>query len=391
MDDPRLSEELKNGESVTTVPPEPERVLLHMPVDIRSISLGILAVLAVVFVLHWAQAVFIPVMLGLMFSYALSPLVNRMVGWHIPRAAAAGILLVFILATAGGIGWTLSDDTANLIDSLPKAAQKLRQALRPDNNKPDTAIEKVQNAATEIERAAQENGGASTTSRGVMRVQIEQSHFNIRDYLWTGTIGLLSLIGQIIVVCFIAFFLLASGDSFRRKLVKIAGPTFARRKITIQALDEITEQIQRYLLVQLGTSIVVGVISGIAYALIGLQHAAVWGVVAGVMNFVPYIGSIIVTVGTALVGFLQFGSIEMALATGGISLVIHTIEGNLVTPWLTSRTSSMNPVVIFIGVLAWGWLWGIWGLLLGIPIMMVIKAICDRVEDLKPIGELLGD
>ena len=92
-----------------------------------------------------------------------------------------------------------------------------------------------------------------------------------------------------------------------------------------------------------------------------------------------------------MVGFLQFGSLEMAFLVAGISLVINSIEGFLLTPWLTSRASKMNPVAIFVGVLAWGWLWGAWGLLLGVPILMVIKAICDRVEDLKPIGEFLGD
>ena len=222
------------------------------------------------------------------------------------------------------------------------------------------------------------------------RVVVEQAPFNIQNYLWTGTLGLMAVLGQIAMVFLITFFLLASGDSFRRKMAHIAGPTFARRKITVQALDEVTGQIQRYLLVNLFTSLLVGVASWLCYLWIGLEHAAVWGVVAFLMNFVPYVGSLAVTSGTALVGFMQFGTIEMALAVASISLVIHSIAGFLITPYLTSRASSMNPVVIFIGVLGWGWLWGIWGLLLGIPIMMVVKAVCDRVDDLKPIGELLG-
>ena len=115
-----------------------------------------------------------------------------------------------------------------------------------------------------------------------------------------------------------------------------------------------------------------------------------WGIAAGILHLVPYIGSIVVTAGAALVAFLQFGEINMALAVGGASLLINTIEGNLLVPLLTSKASRMNPVAVFIGVLAWGWLWGVWGLLLGIPIMMVVKAVCDRVDDLKPVGELLG-
>jgi predicted PurR-regulated permease PerM len=191
-------------------------------------------------------------------------------------------------------------------------------------------------------------------------------------------------------VLFITYFLIASGDSFRRKLVKIAGPTFSKKKITIQLLDEITGQIQRYLLVQVLTSVLVGLSTWLAFAWIGLEHAAVWGVAAAVLNLVPYLGSIVISGAAAVMGFLQFGTPGVALLIGGVSLFIHTLSGNLLTPWLTSRASRMNPVVIFVGVLAWGWLWGIWGLLLGAPLLMVTKAVCDRVEDLRSIGELLG-
>jgi predicted PurR-regulated permease PerM len=191
-------------------------------------------------------------------------------------------------------------------------------------------------------------------------------------------------------VTFLTYFLLLSGDTFRRKLVKITGPTLSEKKITVQALDEITQQIQRYLLVQLMASVVVGITTGLAFWAMGLEHAAVWGIAAGVLNLVPYIGSIVVTGAAGLVAFLQFGELNMALAVAGISLLINTIEGNLLVPVLTSRASRMNPVAVFIGVLGWGWLWGVWGLLLGIPILMVIKAVCDRVEHLKPIGEMLG-
>jgi predicted PurR-regulated permease PerM len=174
-------------------------------------------------------------------------------------------------------------------------------------------------------------------------------------------------------------------------MVKIAGPTLSEKRVTVQALDEISEQIERYLLVQLVTSALLGVATWLAFLALGMQHAAVWGVLAGVTNLIPYVGAIAVVVGSALVAFVQFGSIDQAVLIGGAALVIHTIIGYGITPWLTSRAGSMNPVVIFAGVLAWGWLWGVWGLLLGAPILMVVKSVCDRVEDLKPVGELLGE
>ena len=370
---------------------ELSRTLLRAPVDVRSVSLVVLATLASVFMLRWASAVFIPVMVGLLFSYGLSPVVDWLAHRRIPRALSAAVLVLGIVFGVGGTVYSLSDDAAKLVESLPVAAQKLRHSISVLQGKRDNTLATMQKAASQLEQAAEETNRAAPVDRGVQRVQIEKPKFAINDYLWSGTMGLLAMLGQIGMVALITFFLMASGDTFRRKLVKLAGPTLSRKKVTLQALNEINDQIQRYMLVQLFTSGVVGVATWLCFLAVGLEQAAVWGVAAAVLNLVPYIGNVIITAGSAMVGFLQFGTLEMALLVAGISLVINSIEGFLLTPWLTSRASKMNPVAIFVGVLAWGWLWGAWGLLLGVPILMVIKAICDRVEDLKSIGEFLGD
>jgi len=218
----------------------------------------------------------------------------------------------------------------------------------------------------------------------------ERPKFNVKDYLWTGTLGLLTFVGQVATVFLIAYFLLVAGDTFRRKMVKLAGPRLSQKRITVEALDEVTGQIQRYLLVQLFTSLFVGLATWLAFAWMGLQNAAVWGVVAAVTNLIPYLGAVIIGAGSALLGFLQFGTLEMALAVGGASFAIHSVVGYLLTPWLTSRANRMNPVAVFVGVLAWGWLWGLPGLILAVPILVAVKAVCDRVDDLKPVGEILG-
>ncbi|RZL65579.1 MAG: AI-2E family transporter [Variovorax sp.] len=368
-----------------------ERVMLHMPVDVRSASMVVLAVLASIFALRWAAAVFIPLMLSLLLTYALSPLVDRLAHWKVPRWIGAAVIL---LGLGGGLGWTgysLSGSAAELVDSLPVAAQKLRMSLRGNPSADTSAIDTVQQAAAQLEQAAQDSATRATTRRGVTRVIIERPPFNVRDYLWSGTVGLIGAAGQLTLVAFLTYFALGSGDTFRRKLVKITGSSLQKKKITVHVLDDITQNIERYLLVQIGTSVLVGVLTGLAFWALGLENAAVWGIVAAVTNLIPYIGSLLVMGAAGLVAFLQFNSIEMALAVGGASLFIHTLVGNLLVPWLTSRTSRMNPVAVFVGVIFWGWLWGIWGLLLGIPIMMIVKAVCDRVEDLQPIGELLGD
>ncbi|KAF0190401.1 MAG: transport protein [Gammaproteobacteria bacterium] len=379
------------GGKGAVVPDVAPQLAVHAAADGRSLSLVLLTVLAVVFVLHWARAFFIPLMFGVMISYAISPLVNLMQQWRIPRAIGAAVLLIGIVGGVSSLAYSLSDEAAATIETLPEAAQKFRQTLRKERGTSESAIEKVQKATTELERAASDTPMLfPAPPRGVTRVQIEKPKFDIQEHLWAGTMGAVGFAGQVIIVLFLAYFLMVSGDSFRRKLVRISGPTFSKKKITLQVLDEITGQIQRYLLVQLFTSSLVGVVTWLAFLWIGVEHAAIWGIAAAILNTIPYLGAVIFTIGTALVAFLQFGTIGMALSVSGIALVITSVEGFWLTPWLTSRASHMNAVVIFAGVLFWGWLWGVWGLLLGIPILMTIKAVCDHVEDLKPVGELLG-
>ena len=372
-------------------PPLPARPPWQMPVDVRSVSLSLLALIATLFALHVASAIFIPLLLGLALSYALSPLVDLLERWHLPRALGAGLL---ILGLGAAVVWTvatLSDDATDLIESLPAATQKLRKVVHAQRGQTESAIDKVQRAAAEIEEVAKEGATPRPApARGVTRVSIERERFDIQDYLWSGTLGAAASAGQAVVVVFIAFFLLASGSRFRRKMVKLAGPTFAQKRITVQLLDEITAQIHRFMLVQAFVSVLVGLVTGLAFYAIGLEYAAVWGVVAFVLNFVPYLGTVALTAGSGLMAFVQFGSLDMVLLVAGIGMLIHAVSGNLLTPWLTSRTSRMNAVTVFVGVLAFGWLWGVWGLLLGVPILTTLKAICDRVDELKPIGELMG-
>lgn len=383
-------EELPAKAPLPADPEDPSHALLHVPVNVRSMALVVLAVLASLAILRWAAAFFIPVMVGFLFSYALSPIVDWFHRRRIPRAISAAVLIMGILGGAGASLYSFSDDANQLIGSLPQAVIKLRDSLKSHNRHQESTLGTVQKAAAELEQAAKDASPAKPAVRGVQRVVIEKPAFDLRDYLWSGTLGVASLVGQVVVVTFLTFFLLISGDTFRRKLVKITGRTLSDKKITVQALDEIHGQIQRYLLVQLFASVLVGVTTALAFWALGLEHAAVWGFAAAILNLVPYIGSVMVTAAAGMIAFVQFGSVNMAMAVAGVSLLINTVEGNLLVPWLTSRAGRMNPVAVFIGVLGWGWLWGVWGLLLGIPILMVVKAVCDRVDDLKPIGELLG-
>jgi predicted PurR-regulated permease PerM len=210
-------------------------------------------------------------------------------------------------------------------------------------------------------------------------------------YVKWGSVGLATAAMQVVLVIFLVYFLLSSGDLYRRKLVKIAGPSLEEKKITVQILSEIDRQIERFLLVQVFASIIVAVATWLVFRALGLQQAAMWGVLAGVFNSIPYFGPVVVTGATATIAFLQFGTIYMAALIGGSALVITTLEGFLLMPWLTSRAARMNAVAVFIGLLFWGWVWNAWGVLLAVPMLMVLKAFCDHVEDFKAVGELLGE
>ena len=188
-----------NDETVAATPapaatPEPSRVLLHMPVSVRSATLIVLAVLAVLFTLRWAAAFFIPVMVGFMFSYALSPVVDALERWRIPRALSAGVLILGLLGGLGFSAYSFSDDANQLISSLPEATQKLRGAIRSRRDRPETPLETVQKAATQLEQAAEEASPKATAPKGdVQRVVIEKPRFDLREHLWNGTLGLVSL------------------------------------------------------------------------------------------------------------------------------------------------------------------------------------------------------
>jgi len=360
----------------------------RIDVNVRSVTLSVVAAAAAMYVLQWASEVFIPIVLSVLISYALEPIVLGLMRLRLSRVIASALVVASLAGVFGYAAYALSDDAAAIVASLPNAATKFRQAVR--HGQP-SAIENVQRAAQELQRTADEAAGRNPAPSGVQRVQIEQPAIDVKQYLSWGSASAVAFAGQSVLVVFFVFFLLASGDLFKRKLVKLAGPSLEKKKITVQILNEIDVQIERFLFVRVVTSVVVGVATWIAFRFIGLEQAGIWGIAAGVFNSIPYFGPVIVAAGTAVVGFLQFGTLGMAAYVSGVSLVITSLEGWLLTPWLTSRTARTNEVAIFVGLIFWSFVWGIWGTLLAVPMLVAVKACCDRIEDLKPVGEMLGE
>ena len=363
--------------------------MIAKPRNTRDTALVVIAVAAAMYLLHWAREIFIPIVVSILISYALDPVVRRLMWLHLPRLLASAIVVLVMSGTLAYTAYALSDDAAAIVAELPQAAQKLRLSLRRGSD--DATIQQVQEAADELQRTADEAAGRNPVPRGVQRVQVEQPAINIREYLFWGSAGIMTFAVQALLVIFFVFFLLASGDLFKRKLVRIAGPSLEKRRITVQILDDINDQIERFLLVHAFDSVVVALATWAAFRAVGLEEAAFWAIAAGVLNNVPYFGPVIVSTCTAVIAFVQFGTIGMAAYVAGISLAITTLEGWLLMPWLTRRTARTNEVAVFVGLIFWSFIWGIWGTLLAVPMLVAVKACCDRIEDLKPIGELLGE
>ncbi|HEY3197854.1 MAG TPA: AI-2E family transporter [Nitrospirales bacterium] len=353
-----------------------------------SLPLTVLAVLGIVLALQVAQSLFIPLVFAVLISYALNPLVDWFSRWKVPRPVTAAVLLLALIAAVGSSFYFLSDDAVAILDNVPLAAQNLREKLHHDRLNGPGAVEKMQKAAKEIEKAAAEAAGAKPPSRNVPPAS---GPLDLSPYLVSGSLGVVALIGQAVLVMFLVYFILASGDLYKRKLVKIAGETLSKKRLTVEILDDINTQIARFLFVQLFTSGVAAVLTWGALAALGMEHAGAWGIAAGVANFIPYVGPLVVAGLITFAGFIQFDTLSMAALIGVISLAIKGFVGFLLTPWLMSKAAKMNPVAAFVGLLFWGWIWGIWGMLLSMPMIMIAKVIFDRIDSLKEIGELLGD
>ena len=363
-----------------------------MPPDARGTSLGILAVLASIFALSWAQNFVVPVLLGIVISYTLSPVVGWLAAIRIPRAIGTVVVLASVLGTIGFGTYSLRGEMQAIIDQLPEAATRFTAGLVRVRSSQVGNLQTIQDAATKVEKATvQAIGGPAARNPATTHVIVDQPKFKLGDFLWKSSLGAIGAAGQAMVVVFLVIFLLLSGDTFKRKLVRLTGPSLSRRKITVRILDGINGSIQKYMFMLLATNVLVGLLSWVAFRWSGLENAGGWAVVAGLLHIVPYLGPAATAGATAMAAFMQFDSFPAALLVAGASLAIATFVGTFVTTWMTGRIARMNPVAVFVSLLFWGWLWGVWGMLLSVPIIVIVSVISQHVEGLHPVAELLGD
>ena len=360
--------------------------------DARSLALTILAVLATLFALSWAQAFLVPLLLGVVISYALSPLVGWLQAARIPRALSSAIVLAGVVATFVLSAYALRGQVQTVAEQLPEAATRFATELAQLRLGQAGSLEKLQSAASTVEKAtAQAAGGNPAPRQPATHVIVDSPKFSLSTFLWAGSMGMLGATSQALAVMFLVYFLLLGGDTFKRKLVRLTGPTLSRRRITVHVLDAINGSLQKTMLMLLTTNVLVALLCWFAFHWLGLDNAGAWAVAAGLLHIVPYLGPGVTAAVTGMAAFMQFDSFAMAGLVAGASLAIATAVGTFVTTWMTGRIARMNSAAVFVSLLFWGWLWGIWGMLLSIPIMVILKVVAENVEPLQPIADLLDE
>lgn len=348
----------------------------------------LIAIVAVVFLLKSGAEFFVPLFVSLLISYALFPVVDNLTRLVRSRVLAAAIVVLAIVGSAGVAAWAWSDDVAAIWQKVPVAARTVSRNVQ-QMVKPAGPINEMKKAAADIESAAATGKPAPAPAQASPRPD-SSSQVSIWQLAWTGWKGVTLAATQVTVVLFLVFFMLASGNLFKKKLVLLSGERLAERKFTVQMIDEIDQQVRRYLLVMLIANTLVGLGTWGVFRLNGLEYAGLWGLVAAVLHTIPYFGPALIAIGSFIVALVQFGDWERALMVAGSSIAVATVVGTLFATWLASRETRMNTTASFIGLLFFGWIWGLWGLLLGIPILAIVKTVCDHNEDWKPMGELLG-
>ena len=362
------------------------RIPLH--VNARGLALGVIATVAFVYALQWSRGFLVPLLLGILISYTLSPLMGWLERRRVPRIVGATLITFAMVGGSALVVDKLHGQFEAIVEELPSAGHKLSRLVSERLHGGSSALQRIQAVATELQQAT---AGAQERRASRRAAPAPASDFPLMDWVWAGSMGLVGFLSQATMVIFLVFFLLLSGDTFKRKLVKLTGPSLSKKKITVHILEDINTSIQKYMLMLLVTNGLLALLMWVALRWIGLENAGAWAIVAGLLHLMPYFGPLLIMLATGVVAFLQFESLQMSLLVMGSSLAIATLVGTVITTWMTGRFARMNAAAVFVSLLFWGWLWGVWGLLLGVPVIVIVKVVAERVEGMEVVAELLGE
>ena len=361
-------------------------------VDIRATAGTIVAGAATLYVMREGAALIAPMLVSVLLAYALEPFVALVCRIRLPRALAIVVVFALLIAGLATVGLLAQRQAAAFVEALPATIRGLQQSIERARREADPldqpgAVEHLRNAAAELKATL--DAASPQPAPGVARVAPIDPPFSLRAYLAGASIAVAAAALRVLAIALLTWLLLLRGEALKRKLIAIAGPR-AQQKVTHDVIKAIDGQIERYLVARLLISAIVAGSTWLGLWALGVRQPFVLGLIAGGLNVMPFIGPTSAVVLITLVAFLQFHTLEMAAIAGGWAGLMAVLEGNLISPWLTSRAGELNTVAVFVSVLFWGWMWDVWGLVLAIPIVVAIKAAADHIEPLQPLGEFLG-
>lgn len=341
---------------------------------VRGSVLGIF-IIALLFALEATAGFIIPIVVAHLLDRLLSPLVRGMRKGGIPAPIGAAIVLLAFGGVIGGGAYYLSGPAAEWVESAPRhirvAESRLRGSTEP--------LEEMKQAAEEVDEATSVE---DESPQQTVQVEEQSTSEMLLDQTQVFVSGLL-------ITIFLLYFLLASGDLFLRKVVQVL-PQFRHRRNAVRIIRRMEEDLTHYIstVVLINTGLAAAIAGGMY--LVGMPNPLLWGALGGLLNFVPYIGPLINIVIVTIVALVSFESVASALLAPAVYLVINGIEGSVVTPALMGMRLKLNPIVIFLGLTFWTWLWGVAGALLAVPLMATLKIMCDSITLLRPVGVMMG-
>ncbi|HYI30465.1 MAG TPA: AI-2E family transporter [Bradyrhizobium sp.] len=356
-------------------------VIPQMPTHITAIQ--IIAVILALAACRFASGFLAPLLFAIMASLALAPLVKTL-SRVLPRWIAAAVVVISITSAFGLTVWLLSDDIANFSRRLPSIVRDIRSAVQSATPR-QSLIQQLQQAVTELEKTA---GAAKPVDATPVTIV---DTVDVQRQMMNGARRVAAYLSSLILLLFLIYFLLAQGEMFKQKFVRLSGERLSQKKVTVQMIDEMTAQIGQFVFYQFWSGLLVGVLTWATFAWLGVRYAGLWGVAAGILNCIPYFGPTIILVASSAAAFLQFREVWTVSMVALSGIAITSLEGFLLAPIALGRAARVNSVAVFVSVMFWGWLWGALGLVIAVPILMCIKTVCDHVESLSAYSELLGD
>lgn len=349
----------------------------------RITATQIIAFVLTLAALRYAGEFLAPLFVAVLAAVALAPPV-RALSRMMPRWLAAAVVVIAIGSTFVFTAWLLSDEFAAFTRRVPAIVREVRGAIQSASPR-QGLIRQIQQAVTELEQTAKPPKPTTATPVQIVEpVDVQQQMM-----AWGRRAG--EFLMQAILLMFLMYFLLASGEMFKQKFIKLSGERLSQRKVTLQMIDEITGKIGSYVFYMVWSGALVGVVTWLTFMAMGMRYAGLWGVAAGVLNCIPYFGPTMIMGASAIAALLQFKSLMLASGVAAASVAITSLEGFLLTPIFLGQAARVNSVAVFVSVMFWGWMWGMPGMLLAVPILMMVKTVADHVESLSAISELLGE